>query len=117
MEEVVYTILRTVVSILILMTCFLWFGKQINSHINLYNFAFSITLGSFIANMGFDLKLKFLPMLTAFLTLILLFFHFLLFLPIIGYSEKWLSGRPTVIIDKGKILDCNMKKLGIPLMI
>jgi len=76
MEEVVYTILRTVVSILILMVCSLWFGKQINAHINLYNFALSITIGSFIANMGFDIKLNFMPMLSAFLTLILIFFSF-----------------------------------------
>jgi len=111
MEEVVFTILRTVVSILILMVCSLWFGKQINSHINLYNFAFSITLGSFIANMGFDIKLNFLPMLSAFLTLILLFFSFSLISSKNRIFRKWLSGRPTVVIEKGKILDSNMKKI------
>jgi len=111
MEEVVYTILRTVVSILILMVCSLWFGKQINAHINLYNFALSITIGSFIANMGFDIKLNFMPMLSAFLTLILIFFSFSLISSKNRVFRKWLSGRPTVIIEKGKILDKNMEKI------
>ncbi|MFJ7726860.1 DUF421 domain-containing protein [Neobacillus sp. NPDC097160] len=111
MEEVTYTILRTIISILILMVCSLWFGKQINAHINLYNFALSITIGSFIANMGFDIKLNFFPMLSAFLTLILIFFLFSLLSAKNRVFRKWLSGRPTVIIEKGKILDKNMKKI------
>ncbi|MFK9094633.1 DUF421 domain-containing protein [Bacillus salipaludis] len=111
MEEVTYTILRTIISILILMVCSLWFGKQINAHINLYNFALSIIIGSFIANMGFDIKLNFLPMLSAFLTLILIFFLFSLLSAKNRVFRKWLSGRPTVIIEKGKILDKNMKKI------
>jgi uncharacterized membrane protein YcaP (DUF421 family) len=111
MEEVFISILRTIVSIFILMVCSLWFGKQINAHINLYNFALSITIGSFIANMAFDYKLNFFTMFPAFITLIFIYFIFSLISSRQRGLRKWLSGRPTVIIEKGKILDNNMRKI------
>jgi len=111
MEEVLISILRTIVSIFILMICSLWSGKQINAHINLYNFALSVTIGSFIANMAFDIKLPFFPMFAAFLTLILIYFTISLISSKKRGFRKWLSGRPTVIMEKGKILDTNMKKI------
>jgi uncharacterized membrane protein YcaP (DUF421 family) len=111
MEEIVYSGLRTIISIIILMFCSLWSGKQINAHINLYNFALSITIGSFIANMAFDYKLKFIPMFTSFLILIIMYFCFSLISSKQRGLRKWFSGSPTVIIEKGKILDRNMKKI------
>ncbi len=111
MEDIFASILRTIVSISILMIWSLWFGKQMNSHINLYNFAISITIGSFIANIGFDINLHLIPMLAAFLTLIFVYFSFSLISSKKRGFRKWLSGRPTVIMEKGKILDNNMKKI------
>ncbi|GHH99196.1 DUF421 domain-containing protein [Neobacillus kokaensis] len=111
MEEIVHAIVRTVVSISIVMVFSTWFGKQLNAHINLYNFALSIIIGSFIANMGFDINLKFLPMLAAFLTLVLIFFLFSFISSKSRIIRKWLSGRPVVIVENGKILDDNMKKI------
>nr|WP_026575831.1 DUF421 domain-containing protein [Bacillus sp. UNC438CL73TsuS30] len=108
---VILAILRTVVSYIILMVVTYCIGKQVNAHKNHYNFALSITLGSFIANMGFDTNLKFYPMLAAFLTLIFLY------LIMSAYSANsrrlriWLSGQPTIIIENGKLLDSNMKKI------
>ncbi|WP_066383401.1 DUF421 domain-containing protein [Neobacillus mesonae] len=111
MEEIVHAVVRTVVSISIVMVFSTWFGKQLNAHINLYNFALSIIIGSFIANMGFDINLKFLPMLAAFLTLVLIFFLFSFISSKSRVIRKWLSGKPVVVIDNGKILDDNMKKI------
>lgn len=111
MDEILFAVIRTVVSILLLMVSSLWFGKQINAHINLYNFALSITIGSFIANMGFDTNLKFFPMLLSFLTLIFIYFAFSFISSKNRMIRKWLSGHPTVIMEKGKILDGNMKKI------
>lgn len=109
MEDTISSILRTVVSYFVLMTVMLWIGKQVNSHTNYYNFALSVTLGSFIANMGFDTNLKFIPMLASFLALILMYFFFSLISAKSRPFRRWLSGQSTVIIDKGKILEVNMK--------
>lgn len=111
MENLIITISRTCISFLILMMVSLWIGKQVNSGNNHYNFALSVTIGSFIANMGFDTYLKFIPMLAAFLALISMYFLSSL---ISTHSRRFrllLSGEPTVVMENGKILDANMKKI------
>lgn len=111
MDIIFHTILRTCVSVLILMLLSLWAGKQINSHINHYNFALSITIGAYIANMSFDTMLKFIPMLASFFTLVLIYFGFALLSSKYRRVRMWLSGQPTVIMEDGKILDRNMQKV------
>ncbi len=111
MEHFWITILRTIVSFLILMIVTLWLGKQVNANRNYYNFALSITIGSFIANMGFDYKLHFFSMLAAFLSLICIYFILSLLSSRSRMLRKWLSGRPSIIMEQGKILDSNMKKI------
>lgn len=111
MDVVLAAILRTFVSFLVLIAVSLWIGKHINSHINHYNFALSITIGSFIANMGFDTNLKFIPMTAAFLSLIAVYYFVAVVTSKNRRLRKWLSGQPTVIIEQGKILDQNMKKV------
>jgi uncharacterized membrane protein YcaP (DUF421 family) len=105
------SILRTSVSFLILIIVSFWAGKQMKSRNNHFSFALSITIGSFIANMGFDTKLKFIPMSAAFFTLIFMYFLFALISTNNRRFRMWLSGQPTVIIENGKILDANMKKI------
>jgi uncharacterized membrane protein YcaP (DUF421 family) len=110
-EDILKSVFRTSISFFILMIVSLWVGKQVNSHTNYYNFALSITIGAFIANMGFDIELKFIPMLAAFLTLFTIYFLFSLISSSSRRLRMWLSGKPTVIIENGKILDTNMKKI------
>lgn len=110
-ETLIIAVLRTCFSFLILLTVSIWIGKQVNSHNNHYNFALSVTLGSFIANMGFDTNLKFTPMLASFIALISMY----LISSLISNKNRrfrlWLSGEPTVVIENGKLLDGNMKKI------
>lgn len=110
-ETLIIAVLRTCFSFLILLTVSIWIGKQVNSHNNHYNFALSVTLGSFIANMGFDTNLKFTPMFASFIALI---FMYLISSLISNKNRRfrlWLSGEPTVVIENGKLLDGNMKKI------
>lgn len=111
LEDVMASVLRTSVSFFILVFVSLWIGKQVNSHTTYYNFALSITMGSFIANMGFDTKLNFVPMTSAFLALIFFYFFFSLISSNSRRFRRWISGQPTVIIENGKMLDSNMKKI------
>lgn len=105
------SILRTGVSFFILMIIALWIGKQINSKNNYYNFALSLTIGSFIANIGFDINLPFIPMLSALFTLVCIYFIFSVISSKSRRLRMWISGKPTVIIEKGSILEVNMKKI------
>ena len=90
------SILRTVASFLILMIVTLWLGKQVNTKLNYYNFALSITVGSFVANMGFDYNLHFFSMLAAFLSLVCVFILLHSFLPVAeSYESGYQGGRPS----------------------
>lgn len=110
MDEILNAILRTIVSFVFLMMLTIFFGKQINSQNNYFNYALSITIGSYIANMGFDTNLKFLPLVLSFTTLTLIYF----FMRILSFQflwvRKWFSGLPAVFIENGEILEQNMKK-------
>ena len=111
LHHILLSILRTGISFFILMIIALWIGKQVNSKNNYYNFALSITIGSFIANMGFDIKLPFIPMLSALFSLVFIYFIFSVISSKSRRFRMWISGKPTVIIEKGKIFDANMKKI------
>lgn len=110
MEDIFQSVIRTSLSYLLLTIVTFMFGKQINSHKNHFNFALSITLGSYIANMGFDLKLHFFPMLCSLCTLTFLYFIFLNLSNKSRKLRKWLSGQPVLFIEKGKILEENLRK-------
>ncbi|MDP4163939.1 MAG: DUF421 domain-containing protein [Bacillota bacterium] len=110
MHVIIVSIVRTTISFIVLMLITLFFGKQINSHKNYFNYALSITLGSFVANMGFDVNIKFIPMLVALSTLILGYV-------LLSYASnksvwirQWVAGKPTVIINNGQVLEERMKK-------
>ena len=111
MEDTLIPILRTGFSFIILILVTLVIGKHINPHKNHYSFALSITIGSFIANMGFDTNLKFKEMFISFLVLLIMFYLIMVLSSRSRNARKWLSGRPTVLIEKGKVLDNNMKKI------
>ncbi len=108
MEEVLQTIVRTTISYILLLAITYLFGKRMITHLNHHSFAVSITIGSVIANIGFDTKLKFLPMLASFLTLALIFY----ITSQISFKKenfrKYLAGKPLVIIEKGKINPLHM---------
>lgn len=111
MEEAINTSIRTFISFILLMITILLVGKQVNSHKNHFTFALSITLGSLIANMGFNINIKFIPMLVSFLVLIMVYYLFSIGSFKSRLLREWLSGRPTVVMDRGHIMEANMHKL------
>ncbi|MGG0792221.1 DUF421 domain-containing protein [Peribacillus simplex] len=110
MEDLIQPIIRTVISYIVLLIFTYLFGKRMNSQLNYYSFALSVTVGSYIANMGFDTNLQFFPTLASFLTLIFIFFLSSLFSFKQRGFRKYLSGKPLIIIEKGEINEFNMKK-------
>jgi uncharacterized membrane protein YcaP (DUF421 family) len=111
LENILEAVLRSIACYIILILVTFVVGKHLNSHKNYYSFAFSVTIGSFIANMGFNINIDFLPFLFSFITVILMFYISLLLSTKSRNLRSWLSGRPTIVIEQGKILDENLKKV------
>ena len=111
MEVILESVIRAIVSFILLLVVTFFIGKHINSHKNYYSFALSITVGSIIANMAFEVKLNFSGMLASFLTVVLIYYILLSFSSKNRVLRTWLSGSPTVVIENGKILEENMKKI------
>ena len=86
-------------------------GKQTISQMTYHDFIAAIMIGAITANMAFHIELKFWHIMIS-----LLVFSFITFL-ITWLSlknrtaRKWVSGEPTVVIENGKILENNLKKL------
>lgn len=111
MDGILVSVLRTVTSFILLILVTLMIGRHINAHKTHYNFALNITIGSFIANMGFNTKLDFIGMLMGFLSLVSLFYILLLVSSRSRKVRSWVSGKPTVLIEDGEILENNMRKI------
>jgi uncharacterized membrane protein YcaP (DUF421 family) len=110
MDEFFQTILRTTFSSILLLVVTYFFGKRMTTHRNYHNFAIAITIGSYIANMGFDTNLRFGPTLASFFTLafIFLFSSYLSFKKV--NLRKYLAGQPLIIIEKGQMNEDHMSK-------
>ncbi|MEK3788890.1 DUF421 domain-containing protein [Paenibacillus sp. FSL K6-1230] len=104
-------IVRTILAIFSVLLIARLLGKQTISNMTLHDFVTNITLGSVAANLAFNVPLKYSYFI---LTLgVMASISFLLSIIAIKSStlRKWISGSPTVLIENGKILENNMKKI------
>lgn len=111
MEELWLAIIRTAISYTLLLTITFLLGKRMTTHINYHSFAVSITIGSMIANMGFETQLHFLPMLASLLTLAFVFSLTSLISFKHENMRKYLAGKPIIIIESGEINHLHMSKV------
>lgn len=111
MSQWIETILRTIAIFILLMVITNLQGKQLSAHTLYYNLALWITLGSVAGNAAFNTNLDFFPMVISVMTICLMA-YVLSFVSLKNRRlRKWISGYPTVIIEKGLLLDGNMKKM------
>lgn len=110
MEELFEAILRTIIGYIILLFVTYLLGRRMATHLNYHSFAVAVTIGSIIANMSFEIKLNFLPIVASFFTLS--FFFFLTsYISFKNVSlRKYLSGKPIILIEQGKIHEQRMAK-------
>ncbi|ODG94058.1 MULTISPECIES: DUF421 domain-containing protein [Bacillaceae] len=111
MPEHFEIITRTMLAFLILFIGAKLLGKQIIAEMNTFDFIAAISVGSIIANLAFNLNIKIHHAVLAFLILVLviLLVSFISLKSRIG--RNLLAGNPTVIIEDGKILEANMRKM------
>ncbi|MFE6074876.1 DUF421 domain-containing protein [Paenibacillus sp. NPDC057886] len=111
MQTYVEIILRTISAFALLMITSRILGKQTISNMTFHDFVSGITLGSIAANLAFNDKLGY--WLIALSLLIFFGISFLVSKTALK-NRTWnrlVSGTPTVVIENGKILDDNMRKI------
>ncbi|SEB22284.1 DUF421 domain-containing protein [Bacillus nitratireducens] len=111
MSEHIEIILRTLLSFSILFIGAKILGKQIIAEMNTFDFIGAISIGSIIANLAFNLNVKTHHAVIAFLILVfvILMVSYISMKSRIG--RKLFAGNPTVIMENGKILENNMRKM------
>lgn len=104
-------VLRTVVAMIMLLVIAKILGKQTISNLTFHDFVTGIILGSLAANLAFNKDLKSSYMIVALIVITATSF----LLSVIAIKSRrmrsWISGSPTVLIENGKILEGNMKKV------
>jgi uncharacterized membrane protein YcaP (DUF421 family) len=108
-------VLRSILAFTLMMVIARIMGKPTIAQMTYHDFVASITLGAISANLAFNDKLAVWKILTA----VIVFSGIAYLLMVLSLKNrtlrKWLSGEPTVLIQDGKILERNMKKLKISL--
>ena len=115
MGDFIQVVIRTSATFIIIMIIARLLGKQTVSQMTYHDFVAAITLGAITGNLAFNTKLSQWNLLAS-----LVLFSGIAF--IVTYislksrkSRKWLSGKPTIVIENGKILENNLKKLRLTL--
>jgi uncharacterized membrane protein YcaP (DUF421 family) len=104
-------LIRTLAAFLLLLIVTRILGKQTVSNMTFNDLASTITLGGIAANLAFNEKI-----MSGYLILSLLFFggiSYAISVVVLKNRKwrKWISGSPTVLMEGGKILEDNMRKI------
>jgi uncharacterized membrane protein YcaP (DUF421 family) len=115
MNPYVEVLIRTFAAFAIVMLIAKILGKPTISQMTYHDFVTAITLGAITGNLALNIKLN-----PWYIVVSLLFYGGIAFLFTLislksRQSRKWLSGKPTVVIENGKILEQNLKKLRLTL--
>ncbi|AKG36782.1 DUF421 domain-containing protein [Paenibacillus durus] len=111
MQAYIDILFRTIFAILLLLLAAKLLGKQTISNMTFHDFVTGITLGSITANLAFNDKLQWSHVA---LSLIVITVTSILLSVIALKSRKmrsWISGSPTTLIESGKILEENMRRV------
>lgn len=108
-------IFRTFTSFILLWIFVHLLGKQTISQRTYHLYIASITMGTIAGNLAFNIKVKFIYFIISILLMGSVVF-------ILNYAavrnssfRKWIAGDPTVLIEKGKILEEEMRRIGYSL--
>jgi uncharacterized membrane protein YcaP (DUF421 family) len=111
MNDILEILIRTICAIVLIMIIARMLGKQTIAQMTYHDFVAAITLGAITANLAFNISLKSWKLVFSLIT----FSGILYILTLVALKSRkarnWISGKPTVIVENGKILEQNLKKL------
>lgn len=115
MSELVETIIRTTISVFLLILSTHIIGRQAISRLTYLHYFVSITLGSIAGNLAFDYKLNAFHLSTSLILFSILSVLLSYFALKSRTLKRWFFGEPVILIDKGKILEKNLSKINMSL--
>jgi uncharacterized membrane protein YcaP (DUF421 family) len=104
-------IVRTIIAFVLIMFIAKILGKHTLTQMTYYDFVSSITLGAITGNIAFNTHFKSWNLTVALLTFGGIAYIVALLTMKSRKLRKWFSGKPTIVIENGKILENNLKKL------
>ena len=111
LSEFISVTIRAILSLITLFLITKMLGKKQVSQLSLFDYVIGISIGNFAAEMTINLESKEINGIWA----VILFGLFAYFVSIITMKSIWLRrffmGNPTVIIQDGKILEKNLRKV------
>jgi uncharacterized membrane protein YcaP (DUF421 family) len=110
-NEFLEIIVRTFIAFVLIMIIAKILGKQTLTQMTYYDFVSSITLGAITANLAFNTLSKPGPLTVSLVTFGGIVYIVMLLTLKSRKLRKWLSGKPTIVIENGMILDGNLKKI------
>ncbi|MDQ0879943.1 DUF421 domain-containing protein [Peribacillus sp. V2I11] len=115
MSEAVEIIFRTFTSFILLWVFVHLLGKQTIAQRTYHLYIASITMGTIAGNLAFNIKIKFLYFIIAIIIMGTVVFMLNLLAVRNPRFGKWIAGEPATLIQKGKILEESMERMGYSL--
>lgn len=115
MEHLFEIIIRSAAAFVIMMVIARILGKPTISQMTYHDFVAAITLGAITANIAFNVNMNIWHLLVALITFSGIAYVLMVLALKNRTLRKWISGQPTILIQDGKILENNMRKLKITL--
>jgi uncharacterized membrane protein YcaP (DUF421 family) len=104
-------ILRSITALGLLLTGARILGKQTISQMTVFDFTAAITLGAIAANLAFNTSIKAQNFIISLIIFVAIFFLIEWISLKSRKARKFFAGDPTVVIQNGKVLEHNMRKM------
>ena len=111
MPDYVEVILRSIGSFVLLLIGTRILGKQTLSQMTIFDFVAAISLGAIAANVAFNTAIKAHHAALAFVIYVIIIYTMALISLKSRKGRKFFAGDPTIVIEKGNILEKNMNKM------
>lgn len=108
-------IFRTFTAFIILWVFVHILGKQAIFQKTYHLFIATITMGTIAGNLAFNLNIRFLYFILSFVMMGMVIFTLNTLAVKKHRCKKWIEGEPTILIEKGKILEESLRKIGYSL--
>ncbi|MFS0600865.1 DUF421 domain-containing protein [Peribacillus frigoritolerans] len=115
MSESVEIIFRTFTSFILLWVFVQLLGKQTIAQKTYHLYIASITMGTIAGNLAFNIKIKFLYFIISIIIMGTVVFMLNLLAVRNPRFGKWIAGEPATLIQKGRILEESMERMGYSL--
>lgn len=111
MNEISTVIIRSIISLTVLFIVTKLLGKKQVSQLSLFDYVIGISIGNFAAEITMNMEIHFINGIVAMIVFGLMAFSVSILTMKSIILRRFFMGTPTILIQKGKILEKNLKKV------